>query len=239
MSAHIGIIACSAEGAALCYRTICQEASGAMGRHTHPEISMHTHPLSAYMAYIYRDDWEGVGDLMISSAQKLQACGADFLICPDNTIHRVFGRVAAQSELPWLHIVEEVANEVDHRGFRRVGVLGTRYIMEGPVYSEVLMRRGIEHRVPSPPDRVDVNRIIFEELVNGIFRPESLEVFRTVIARLKSDGCDAVALGCTEIPLLINPEDSPLPVLDSTRILARAALRRSVANDLPPRRQPA
>jgi len=111
--------------------------------------------------------------------------------------------------------------------------------MEGPVYSEVLMRRGIEHRVPSPPDRVDVNRIIFEELVNGIFRPESLEVFRTVIARLKSDGCDAVALGCTEIPLLINPEDSPLPVLDSTRILARAALRRSVANDLPPRRQPA
>jgi aspartate racemase len=233
MSAHIGIVACSAEGAALCFRTICQEASGTMGRHAHPEISMHTHPLSAYMACIYRDDWEGVGDLMISSAQKLQACGAEFLICPDNTIHRAFRRVASQSELPWVHIVEELANEVDHRGFRRVGVLGTKYIMEGPVYPEVLARRGIEYRVPSPPDRLRVNQIIFEELVNGIFQPESLEVFHAVIVRLKSDGCDVVALGCTEIPLLVKPEDSPLPILDSTRILARAALRRSVANDLP------
>ncbi len=239
MSAHIGIVACSAEGAALCYRTICQEAPASMGRHTHPEISMHTHPLSAYMECIYRDDWQAVADLMIASAQKLKACGADFLICPDNTIHRAFDQVVAHSPLPWLHIVEEVADEAGQRGFRRLGILGTKYTMEGPVYPRVLTRRGIEHRLPSPQDRGQVDRIIFEELVNGIFRTESLEVFRAVIERLKSDGCDAVVLGCTEIPLLVKPERSPLPTLDSTRILARAALRRAIANDLPAHEQKA
>lgn len=239
MSAHIGIVACSAEGAALCYRTICQDSPAALGRHAHPEVSMHTHPLSAYMACIYRDDWQAVADLMISSAQKLKACGADFLICPDNTIHRAFDHVAAHSPLPWLHIVEEVANEAERRGFRRLGILGTKYTIESPLYSEVLTRRGIEHRVPSILDRGHVDRVIFEELVSGIFRAESLEVFRAVIERFKSDGCDAVVLGCTEIPLLVKPECSHLPTLDSTRILARAALQRAMANDVPAHEQKA
>jgi len=231
MSEHIGIVACSAEGAALCYRTVCQESAATMGRHAHPEISMHTHPLSAYMEHIERDDWKGVADLMLSSAQKLKKCGADFLICPDNTIHRAFDRVAKKSPLPWLHIVEEVANEAERRGFRRLGILGTKFTMEGPVYPEVLKKRGMEFRVPSPLDRGQINRIIFDELVNGVFRAESFEVFRAVIERLKSEGCDAVVLGCTEIPLLVKADRSPLPALDSTRILARAALVRAVHGD--------
>ncbi len=191
---------------------------------------MHTPPRAAYMACIERDDWSAVADLMIASAQKLKACGADFLICPDNTIHRAFEQAAARSLLPWLHIVEAVADEAERRGFRRLGVLGTKYTMDGPVYSTILARRSIEHRVPSPLDRIVVDRIIFDELVNGIVRPESLAVFRAIIDHLKSDGCDAVVLGCTEIPLLVTPEHSPLPTLDSTSILARAALHRATTS---------
>ncbi|HYE26596.1 MAG TPA: amino acid racemase [Clostridia bacterium] len=227
MPLHIGIVAGSAEGAALCYRTICAEAPALLGRHAHPEISMHTHPLAAYMERIYRDDWAGVAELMLSSANKLKACGADFLLSPDNTIHRAFAEVEKRSPLPWLHIVEEVAKEAGERGFRRLAITGTKYTMEGPVYPEVLSRHAIEFRVPSPLDRGRIDQIIFDELVNGVFRAESLGFFRQVIDRLKSEGCDAVVLGCTEIPLLISPEQSPLPVLDSTRILARAALKRA------------
>lgn len=230
MSLHIGIVACSAEGAALCYRTICDEAPAKMGRHMHPEVSMHTHPLGAYMEHIYKDDWEGVAELMLSSATKLKTAGADFLICPDNTIHRAMSEVVRRSPLPWLHIVEEVAAEAQRRGFKKLAITGTRYTMEGPVYPEVLNKLGLQFRTPSPLDRDKINTIIFDELVNGIFRSESLGVFRSIIDRLKSEGCDAVVLGCTEIPLLVTPENSPLPVLDSTRLLARAALRRSIGN---------
>ncbi|HEV8269472.1 MAG TPA: amino acid racemase [Thermoanaerobaculia bacterium] len=227
---HIGIVACSAEGAALCYRTICDEGPALMGTHRHPEVSMHTHSLGEYMDFIHRDDWQGVASLMLSSAKKLKSAGADFLICPDNTIHRSFPEVSKRSPLPWLHIVEEVAAEAKRNGFRRVGITGTRYTMEGPVYPEVLERNGIEYRVPEAPAREEINRIIFDELVNGILRSESRLVFLSIIERMKSEGCDAVVLGCTEIPLLVTPEVSPLPVLDSTRLLARAALRKAVAS---------
>jgi aspartate racemase len=226
---HIGIVACSAEGAALCYRTICAEAPALLGRHMHPEVSMHTHCLGEYMEAIERDDWSAVADLMLSSARKLQSCGADFLLSPDNTIHRAFRQVAEASPLPWLHIAEEVASAAREHGYRRLAITGTRYTMEGPVYPEVLARHGIDYRIPSPLDRTRIDQIIFSELVNGIFRSDSLGVIGGVISRMKSEGCDAVVLGCTELPLLIGNETSPLPVLDSTRLLARAALRRATA----------
>jgi aspartate racemase len=228
-SLHIGIVACSAEGAALCYRTICAEAPALMGRHAHPEISMHTHCLAKYMQHIERNDWSGVAELMLSSARKLQACGADFLISPDNTIHHAFAQVAAASPLPWMHIAEEVAAGAREHGYRKLAILGTRYTMEGPVYPEVLSGSGIQYLAPSPLDRARIDQIIFEELVNGIFRSDSLGVISTVISRMKSEGCDAVILGCTELPLIIGNETSPLPVLDSTRLLARAALRKAAA----------
>jgi aspartate racemase len=230
MSQHIGIVVCSAEGAALCYRTICDEAPALMGRHMHPEISMHTFPLGEYMDSIYKDDWKGVARLMLASAKKLKAAGADFLICPDNTIHRALPDVLSESPLPWLHIVEEVAAEAQRRGLKKLAITGTKYTMEGPVYPEVLKKAGLDYRVPSPLDREKIDKIIFDELVNGQFRSESLGVFRSIIDRLKSEGCDAVVLGCTEIPLLVTPETSPLPVLDSTRLLARAALRKAIGN---------
>jgi aspartate racemase len=227
-SKHIGIVACSAEGAALCYRTICDEAPALMGRHMHPEISMHTHPLGEYMEHIYRGDWQAVAGLMLSSANKLAKTGADFLICPDNTIHHAFDLMAPRSPLPWLHIVDEVATVAKARGFRKLAITGTKYTMEGTVYQRKLPGAGLEYLVPAAEERARIDQIIFDELVNGIFTPESRTYFQQVIGRMSHEGCDAVVLGCTEIPLIVDDASSPLPTLDSTRILARAALRQAL-----------
>jgi len=231
MLEHIGIVACSAEGAALCYRTICVEGAELLGRHGHPEVSMHTYSLAQYMAPIYRDDWAAVGSLMLASAQKLAAIGADFVICPDNTIHQALPHIETRLPLPWLHIADVVAEEAMRRGFRKLGVTGTRYLVESDVYPQRLTRRGLEYARPPESDREEANRVIFDELVNGVFKPEAVATFQRMIERLKGDGCDAVVLGCTEIPLIINDANSPLPTLDSTRLLARAALRRAAAGE--------
>ena len=229
MSKHIGIVACSAEGAALCYRTICDSAPKFMGRHMHPQITMHTHCLGEYMDCIYRNNWQCVADLMLSSADKLARAGADFLISPDNTIHHAFELVAPHSPLPWLHIVDEVATEAKARGFRKLAITGTKYTMEGTVYQRKLPAAGFEYLVPETDERDRIDQIIMDELVNGVFKAESRAYFQQVIARMKAEGCDAAVLGCTEIPLLIDDRTSPLPTLDSTRILALAALRHALS----------
>jgi aspartate racemase len=228
MPLHIGIVACSTEGAALCYRTISLEGAQMLGKHDHPEVSLHAHSLAQYMKSVYANDWAGVAELMLSSADKLARAGADFLICPDNTIHQAFDLVEHRSPRPWLHIAREVAKEAQHRQFKRLAVLGTRYLMEGPVYREALKATGIEYRTPGPEQREHLDKIIMDELVNGQFLPRSLAYYVEVIRALKDEGCDAVVLGCTEIPLLITPESSPLPTLDSTRLLAQAAVRKAV-----------
>lgn len=222
---QVGIVAVSAEGAALCYRTFCVEGASALGPHAHPPVTMHTYPLSDYMRLIESGDWDGVADLMARSASILVDAGAELLVCPDNTAHQAYDRAAAQVGVPWLHIAEEVARQATTQGYRRLGILGTRPLMEGPVYPSRLEPRGIGYVFPEPQDRARIDGVIMEELVYGRFTHESREYFAEVIARLAVKGCDAVVLGCTEIPLLVGPEDSPLPVLDSTRLLARAALR--------------
>ncbi|MDB5512665.1 MAG: putative aspartate racemase [Enterovirga sp.] len=232
---HIGIVGCSAEGAALCYRTICTEGPALLGPHAHPEISMHTASLARYMDRIYRGDWAGVGELMLDSAEKLAAIGAAFLICPDNTIHQALPHMLPRSPRPWLHIAEEVAAEAERRGFRRLALTGTKWLVESEVYPEQLSARGLEYLRPSAGEREEINRVIMDELVCGVFTPEGVAVFQRIIGRLKQEGCDAVVLGCTEIPLIIDDTNSPLPVLDSTRLLARAALRRAVGEAAPTR----
>jgi len=226
---HIGIVACSAEGAALCYRTIAIEGFRAMGEHDHPEVTMSSIPLARHMECIRRNDWEGVADRMLEAARKLAAAGADFAICPDNTIHEALGRVLPRSPIPWLSIADVVAEEARRRGFRHVGVLGTKYLMEGPVYPEALEKFGIGWSIPGPEQRLEINRAIFEELVNATFKDETRVMFERVMAELAQRGCDAAALACTEIPLIVKPESAPLPTLDSTRLLARAAVERALA----------
>jgi aspartate racemase len=199
-----------------------------MGEHRHPEITMHTHPLSEYMVHIRAGDWDGVGQLMVSSAQKVAQAGADFAICPDNTIHQAFDIVQSKSPIPWLHIAEVVADEARQRGFTHLGILGTKYLMTGPVYPSALKKSGIASEIPEEEDRGRIDGIIFKELVNGLFHGRSRLYFNEVIQRLKHRGCDAVVLGCTEIPLIVKPNDCPLPTLDSTRLLARAAIREAL-----------
>jgi aspartate racemase len=228
MPKHIGVVACSAEGAALCYRTLCAEGPALLGPHAHPEISMHTPSFSAYVHALDRGDWEGVAALMLASAGKLARAGADFLICPDNTIHQALPLVLPRSPRPWLHIAEVVADEAVRRGFRRVGITGTRWLVDGEVYPEKLAARGLAFVRPDPAERVELDRIIMEELVRGIFRPEAVATFQRALARMRDAGCDAAVLGCTEIPLIISDANAPLPTLDSARLLARAALRRAV-----------
>lgn len=230
MAKHIGIVGCSAEGAALCYRTICLEAEPLMGRHAHPEISMHTISLAEYMKHLQgANDWKAISELMLRSADALQRAGADFLICPDNTIHQAMADVLPRSPLPWLHIAEEVGKEARRGGFTTVGLTGTKYLVESQVYPEKLKPMGIAYQLPTPQQREKINRIIFDELVRGIQSLESLFYVQQVMEQMKNNGCDAVVLGCTEIPLLVSDDDSPLPTLDSTRTLARAALREALS----------
>lgn len=228
MTQHIGIVACSAEGAALCYKTICVEGSQLMGPHAHPEVSMHTHSLADYVERLDRGDRAGVAELMLSSAHKLAKAGADFLICPDNTIHQAMEHVLPRSPLPWLHIAEVVAAEAKARGYRKLGITGTRWLIDSEVYPQKIEAQGLGWLRPTEAERDETNRIIMDELVQSIFTPEAVAAYQRVMGRMKAQGCDAVILGCTEIPLIMNDGNSPLPTLDSTRLLARAALRRAV-----------
>ena len=230
MAKHIGIVACSAEGASLCYRTICAEAPLQMGEHMHPEISMHTHPLGEYMVHIRAGNWKGVAELMLSSANKVFQLGAEFAICPDNTIHQEFEYVREKSPIPWLHIAEAVAEEAQKNEFSKLAILGTKYLMVGPVYPKTLDNFNISYELPGEKDREQIDKIIFNELVSGIFTETSRLYFNQVIQKLKNRGCDAAILGCTEIPLIVNPGDCPLPTLDSTRLLSRAALKFAIEN---------
>jgi aspartate racemase len=222
---HVGIVAVSAEGAALCYRTICAEGAAVVGPHDHPELTMHTHPLAEYMRHVEAGRWHDAARLLLASANVLVRAGAELLICPDNTIHQALDLVRDDAPAPWLHIAEEVAAVAAARRFTRLGVLGTRYLMEGPVYPEKLAARGIAYEIPDTADRERINSVIFDELVYGRLEERSRRYFRGVIDGLGARGCDAVVLGCTEIPLLVTDADSPLPAIDSTRTLARAALR--------------
>jgi aspartate racemase len=225
---HIGIVAGSAEGAALCYRTICLEAPAFMGEHNHPEVTMNSVPLAEHMRHIRAGDWEALAEILADSARKVAQAGAAFAVCPDNTYHQAFKHLIPRSPIPWIHIAGAVAEEAHRLGFARLGVLGTKYLMEGPVYTEALGEFDIESEIPEEADREKINEIIFGELVKGVFPEASRLYLNEVASGLKARGCDAVVLGCTEIPLIVRPDDTPLPTLDSTRLLARAALRRAL-----------
>ncbi|WP_372370351.1 aspartate/glutamate racemase family protein [Candidatus Uabimicrobium sp. HlEnr_7] len=225
MSKHIGIVGCSSEGAALCYKTICVEASKKLGEYEHPEVSMHTHSFGKYMKAKNNNDWQQAAEIMLSSTDKLVKCGADFVICPDNTIHQAFPYLKDRTSIPWIHIAEVVTKVAKSLHYKKVAVLGTEFLMTGPVYSEYFQKLDIEYVIPSQQERERIHETIFTELIKGVFLEKSRLYFNEIIQKQKEQGCDAVVLGCTEIPLLVDPNDCPLPSLDSTRLLAQAAIK--------------
>jgi aspartate racemase len=221
---HIGILAHSAEGAALCFLTACHEGEEHLGPHRHPDITLSIVPLAASMAHWERGELAEVRQILSTTAGRLAAAGAEFFVCPDNTAHLALERAGAPLPLPGLHIAEIAAATAVERGHRRIGLLGTKWTMDGTCYADAFARHALEFRVPPIAEREALNAIIFDELVRGQFKEASRARVATMIERLKRDGCDAVALSCTEIPLLIGEEISPLPVIDSTRLLAQAAV---------------
>jgi aspartate racemase len=222
---HIGILAHSFEGATLCFHTACLEGVKRLGAHNHPEITMTCSPMARVLEAWERGDNVELRAFFRRDAEKLAAAGADFFVLPDNTAHIAMESAGEPFPLPGLHIGEVVAEQALRDGRRKVGILGTKHTMTGPVYPGALGRRGLEWAVPDEEDRALVNKIIFDELCLGEFTDQSRDAYVRVIEKLAAAGCDAVALVCTEIPLLISAEVSPLPILDSTRLLAAAAVQ--------------
>ena len=231
---HLGILAHSIEGAALCLRAFCQQGFAELGPHEHPDVTLDAIALARSMPAWDAGDYAAIQATLARSVERLARAGAEFFVCPDNTAHIALERPGVALALPGLHIAEVVAERASLDGRRRIGVLGTRYTMDGPVYLRALGRRGIAAEVPEADDRELVHRIIFEELVNGVFREGARQEYLRVIGWLAARGCDAVALVCTEIPLLVTPEVSPLPTLDSTRLLASAAFEVAVGRQALP-----
>jgi len=230
---HIGILAHSADGAALCFLEMVREASRQLGAHRHPEITLSILPMGPTLEHYERNDLRAIKAHLARTANRLADAGCDFFVCPDNTAHIALELPGEPLPLPGLHIAEIVAERVKADGYRRVGLLGTRWTMEGPVYPAAFGRHGIAMRTPAPPDRALVDDVIFRELTQGRLVESSRAEYVRIIEGMKRDGSDAVALCCTEIPLLITPEVSPLPTLDSTRLLARAAVAVALGERMP------
>jgi aspartate racemase len=221
---HFGVLAHSWEGGSLCFRAFCQEGFAELGEYEHPDVTLDCISFGRSMAAWDAGDHGSIRETLAVSADRLSRAGAEFFACPDNTAHMALEREGPELAVPGLHIAAVVAERAALDGRRKVGILGTRYTVDGPLYPEAFAAQGLTGASPEADDRETVNQIIFSELVNGVFTDESREAYVRIIDRLAARGCDAVALVCTEIPLLITPEVSPLPTLDSTRLLARAAL---------------
>src|SRR5579884_3171736 len=220
---HLGILAHSVEGAALCFRAFCQEGFRQLGPHNHPDVTLVCITMARSMPAWEAADSAPIRAILAQSITRLAQASADFFICPDNTAHIALEEPGDDLALPGLHIAEVVADRAALAGYKRVGILCTKYTMTASVYPRALAARGIQAEVPEAEERRIIDEIIFEELVNGIFSDSSRQQYIHIIEQLRTRGCDAVALVCTEIPLLITPDLSPLPTLDSTRLLARAA----------------
>jgi len=225
----IGIVAHSFEGAALCFLTACRDGAEHLGPHMHPNIVMSAVPMGLSLPGWEANDHAAVGKFLSEGVQLVADAGADFYICPDNTAHIVLEQIAGELPLPGLHIADVVCREIMMRGWKHVGLLGTRWTMTGPVYETALKSRGLDMLVPDEQTREQLNAAIFDELCLGIFNASTTDRFLGATEDLKSRGAECVILGCTEIPLIVTEDNSPLPPFDSTRLLAKYAVREAVS----------
>lgn len=232
---HVGIVAHSFEGAALCYRTMCLEGMRLLGAHSHPEITLTGVPMHGMMDAWQTGDHAPIRARLYADIEKLRLSRADFFVCPDNTAHIALEMDGPPFSIPGLNIADVVAEQAVREGRRTVGIVGTEWTMTGPVYRRAFGSRDIHLIVPGESDRQLIHHAIFAELCMGIFNDSTRRTFIEIIQRLADGGCDAVALVCTEVPILVTAEVSPLPILDSTRLLACAAVSVALGSGEMPR----
>lgn len=230
----IGICAHSYEGGALCFLTACKEGATLLGPHLHPNIILSAVPMGLSMPGWEADDYDEISRHLKKGVEQIAQGGADFFICPDNTAHIVLEKVILELPIPGLHIADVICHEISLNGWVKVGLLGTKWTMKGPVYLNALRKRNLEILIPDEEHRNQIDNAIFEELCQGIFTQATINLFQNSIEMLKQQGAQCVILGCTEIPLIINAKNSALPVLDTTRLLAKAAVKYALSNrDMP------
>ena len=225
MPKHIGIVAVSPEGSALCYRDIFRYASKRLGERGHPVVTLHNLPMKVYVDAVISENWQAVGDMLSLSASVLAAAGAEFCIVPDNLLQYGVHLAEHNSPIPWLTMTDLVCEAVKNDGCSAVGIIAAKLVAFGSTYQTSLGLKGVRVVAPDEKSATMIDDILFRELLAGIVRPESKRRVLDVVAQFKERGCDGIVLACTEAPLLIDQSDSPLPIYDSAKLLAEGALR--------------
>ena len=222
----IGVIGgMSWESSAEYYRLLNRYAKAALGGHHNARSLMVTVDFAEVEACQRAGAWDALGEQMAAAAVQLERGGAQIVLLATNTMHRVCASIESAISIPFLHIADPTGAALKTAGVTKAALLGTRYTMEQDFYvGRLSERHGIEAIVPDERGRADVHRIIYDELCHGAVKPESRRVYQRVIEDLKARGAQAVILGCTEITLLIGPDDCALPVFDTTALHARAAV---------------
>lgn len=224
----IGIVGITAEGAADCYKSIVKLAAQKLGANNHPEVVLVNPSFNLVIAAQKQRDWQTVADIIVTAARQCVTAGADFIIVPANSVHFAYGLVAKALEVPVINIVEVVADECKAKSFKKVGVLGVGLTMSDGLYDEALSGRGIQQVKLSKSEEAQLDNIIYNELVSGVIKPASVEKVLTVCRRLASEGCEALVLACTELQMILSADNVPIPILDSTELLAASAVSKTL-----------
>jgi aspartate racemase len=206
------------------YRLLNTGVADRLGGLHSARILLHSVDFDEIASRQHAGDWDGTAEILGAAAVGLAAAGAERLLLATNTMHKVADAVEEASGLGVVHIADATAAAVRAQGLTRVGLLATSFTMEDPFYVERLARHGIEAIVPDPAGRADVHRIIYDELVRDVVRPESRQRYREVMADLVADGAGGMILGCTEVGLLVGPDDTSVPTFDTCRLHASAAV---------------
>ena len=227
----IGLIGgMSWESSAEYYRLINELVKQKLGGLHSAKCLMHSVDFAEIETLQHEARWDEAGSLLAEAAKNLQGGGADFIVLCTNTMHKVADAIQASVSIPFLHIADATAQKIQAAGIQKIGLLGTRFTMEQSFYKGRLEQKyGLDARVPNAQDRAVIHRIIYEELVLGKIEPRSKQQYASIIQQLAADGAQGVILGCTEIGLLIHQEDSRVPLFDTTRIHAEAAVEFALA----------
>ncbi|MBL0387698.1 aspartate/glutamate racemase family protein [Tumebacillus sp. ITR2] len=212
------------ESTAVYYRQMNEEIRNRAGGLHSAKILLHSFDFAEIVAYQTAGDWKKAAGLLLEAARRLEAAGADLLLICTNTMHQVADDVQAAVTIPLVHIVDVTAEAIAAQGLKRIGLLGTKYTMSMDFYRERMKQHGIELLVPPVDEQTEINRVIFEELCQGIVKKSSRDAYQETVRDLKSRGAQGIILGCTEIMLLLNQDDLPLPMFDSTTLHVQKAV---------------